>query len=139
MTLEEFQKLADIWGGDIGRWPDNARPSGNELARTDRGGAILREAAALDRMLAERPTVSDERARGVAHAVVLALAAQSGQLSRANWGRRLIPWLVPASLICSGLAGSALAMMLSPHRISEQDVLRMVLECGSFAARLTCQ
>jgi hypothetical protein len=139
MTLEEFQKLANIWGGDSGRWPDSTRASAGELARTVRGAAILREAEELDRMLAERPAVSEERARQTARAVVMRLAVQSAQRSSANWERRLIPWLVPASLICSGLAGSALAMMLSPHRNPEHAVLQMVLECGSYAARLTCQ
>jgi hypothetical protein len=139
MTLEEFQTFADNWGGDIGRWPDSTRALAREFARTARGAAILRDAGALDRILAERPAISEQRAKQAAHAVVIRLAEQNGQRRRANWGNRLIPWLVPASLVCSGLAGSALAMMVSPPRGPEQSVLRMVLECGSYAARLTCQ
>ncbi|MCG6207287.1 hypothetical protein LPW26_21790 [Rhodopseudomonas sp. HC1] len=121
MTPERFRELAEIWGGDIERWPKAEWPAAREIARTDAGSAILREQHPLDALLASAPDVSPARADRAALAVLGAIAASE---SRPPWYRR---WLQPVSLLpagslaCSALLGIWLAGAL-PYHQDEQAV-----------------
>lgn len=56
MTPERFQDLADAFGADLRRWPDEERFAAELFARNDaRGKAILAEVAAFDELLSLAP------------------------------------------------------------------------------------
>jgi hypothetical protein len=65
MTLAEFERLLDIYGGDRARWPTEARAGAAQLvAREGTARRLLAEADALDRALerAPLPTLASEAA-----------------------------------------------------------------------------
>jgi hypothetical protein len=65
MTLGEFERLLDIYGGDRTRWPTEARAAAAHLvARDGDARQLLAEAEALDRVLerAPLPTLATEAA-----------------------------------------------------------------------------
>ncbi len=116
MTPERFRELAEIWGGDIARWPKAERDPAWILARTDDGAAMLREHRAFDALLAGSPEVSSARVDRAALAVLGAIAVSE---ARPPWYRR---WLQPVSLLpagslaCSALLGVWLAGALPYHQ-----------------------
>jgi hypothetical protein len=132
MTLEEFRRFADTWGGDIERWPHPCRAEAKQCAATQDGEAILQDAQRLDTLLATAPLVTSERTSRAAFAVVQQIAAEAVQGSRqSSWGPPA--WLMPAaSVVCSALIGVSLAMMV-PYRPSGQPtlVLSAILGTGS--------
>ena len=65
MTIAEFERLLDVYGGDRTRWPVEARASAGHLVARDRAARrLLAEAEALDRALerAPLPTLAQEAA-----------------------------------------------------------------------------
>ena len=42
MTLDRFTQLADIFGADIGRWPEEERDAARRLATTDAGAQAIK-------------------------------------------------------------------------------------------------
>jgi hypothetical protein len=59
MTLADFERLLDVYGGDRTRWPAEARAAAAQLvARDARARGILVEAEALDRVLERAPLPS---------------------------------------------------------------------------------
>ena len=65
MTIAEFERLLDVYGGDRTRWPVEARASAGHLVARDRAARrLLAEAEALDRALerAPLPTLAQETA-----------------------------------------------------------------------------
>lgn len=67
-SVKEFGRLADLYGGDVGRWPGEARARAlTLLSHSAEARAILEEARAIDALLdrASEPEVSDERAERV--------------------------------------------------------------------------
>jgi hypothetical protein len=59
MTLADFERLLDVYGGDRTRWPAEARAAAAQLAARDaRARRILAEAEALDRVLERAPLPS---------------------------------------------------------------------------------
>ena len=134
MTLEEFRRLAETWGADIGRWPPESRASARRLASTPAAAPVLAEAARLDALMAARPAVSRERAERAALAVALRLASDGERREAGHWRRVPSSWFVPAaSIVCSGLIGISLAMSL-PSVDDGQIVLGMIFDSGSMAA-----
>lgn len=139
MTLEEFRRLADTWGGDVERWPAQRRLEARQCAATEEGVSILADARRLDALLAEAPEVTSDRAGRAAFAVAQRIAAEGVGRSRqgasalSNW--RLPNWLMPAaSMACSALIGISLATMM-PYRQSDDPmlVLSAILDSGSMA------
>jgi hypothetical protein len=61
MSLERFEDLAEIYGGDIARWPEGQREAARALLAAEAGrlSPVLAAAAQLDRLLdlapAQRP------------------------------------------------------------------------------------
>ena len=53
LNAERFAELADVYGGDIGRWPQDQREAARALLAADPQGLgqVLGEAAYLDRLL----------------------------------------------------------------------------------------
>ena len=125
MTLDQFRQLAEIWGGDIDRWPQAAQAAARDVAGSDEGGRILEEQLALDRLFAIAPDVSDDRAAQISFAVLQALATTDRGLP---WWRRLFrpASLFPAaSLACSAVVGLWLAAAL-PYQPQDEEALSVV-------------
>src|SRR5438046_2498673 len=56
MTLADFERLLDVYGGDRTRWPAEARAAAAQLvARDGKARRLLAEAEALDRVLERAP------------------------------------------------------------------------------------
>jgi hypothetical protein len=56
MTLTDFERLLDVYGGDRTHWPADARAAAAQLvARDARARRLLAEAEALDRLLERAP------------------------------------------------------------------------------------
>jgi hypothetical protein len=145
MTLEDFQKLAETWGGDIERWPEETRASARVVAETPAARLVLARERQLDDFAAQRPAVSRKRAQEAAHAVVLRLAAEAERerVAREKWAAwmpRMPAWLAPtASVACSALLGVVLASSLPYGGLdANQDtlVLSAIFDSGSMAAGL---
>ena len=59
MTLADFERLLDVYGGDRTRWPAEARAAAAQLvARDAKARRTLAEAEALDRVLERAPLPS---------------------------------------------------------------------------------
>jgi len=148
VTLEEFRRLADIWGGNIERWPATLQAEARRHAAIEEGASILADAQRLDALLATAPAVSSDRAAHAAFAVLQRIAAagqgRQGARSFGNWSLadwRLRDWLIPtASLACSALIGISLATSV-PFRQSNEptSVLSAILDSGSMAASWVTQ
>lgn len=64
MSLERFEDLAEIYGGDIARWPEGERETARALlaAQAERLAPVLAAAAQLDRLLDLAPAQSPSAA-----------------------------------------------------------------------------
>jgi hypothetical protein len=135
MTLEEFRRLADTWGGDIDRWPPRTKSAAGQHAATQEGAEILAQARQLDGWLAAAPVVAPDRAARAAFAVVQRIAAEGAVPMRpGGWWRRT--WLMPvAGLAFSALMGVSLAT-LTPYGGSARSTsaLSAILDTGSLPA-----
>jgi hypothetical protein len=130
MTWERFCSLAETWGGNIDRWPDQERTQARQLADTVKGREVLDRAQAFDRLLAYKPALNPNRAASASFAVIQRIAAQK---ERRIWTFRPLlrsTWLAPAaSLTCSFVIGISLAFMVPYERQQpEQALLSMVLD-----------
>lgn len=132
MTLDQFRQLAEIWGGDIDRWPAATRGDARAMAAADEGGRILAEQARLDRLFSVAPEVDDRRAGRIGFAVLQRVAKADRERP---WFRRL---LRPASLVpaagfaCSAMAGFWLAGELPYHRQEQAlAVVSMVFDSSA--------
>ena len=140
MTVEDFRRLAETWGGDLERWPHETQAAARNLASTPEGMAILGRARQLDALMAAPPDVPPERVRRAVHAVVLLVAADAERASRTRWSLDFSGWFVPAvSVACSALIGISLAMALPSGDAQEPVVLGMILDSGSIAVDWSLQ
>lgn len=134
MTLDHFRKLAETWGGDIGRWPLPARDAAYRIAASAEGSAILEEQRAMDRLFASVPEVSDARAGRISFAALQRLSEVS---VKAPWYRRVLQpaSLFPAAgLACSILVGAWLAVLLPYHQQDEGiAVISMMFDSSAIA------
>ena len=149
LDLTEFRRLAETWGGDIGRWPEARQAAARRLAATAEGAALLRAAARLDELLAEPRAIAPERAAQAAARVMQRLAA-APQPPRARlwWWRwltaaaaaaaqprlRLQPQLgfAVASLALSIAVGASLATAFPwPAPADQTSPLAMILDSAS--------
>jgi hypothetical protein len=73
MTLADFERLLDVYGGDRTRWPAEARAAAAQLvAREQRARLLLAEAEALDRVLERAPLPSLASEAALAERIVAA-------------------------------------------------------------------
>jgi hypothetical protein len=111
MMIERFQSLADAYGGDIARWPDDEQAGARawQAANAAMALAILNDAQALDMLLdsatvaspgpvlRDRITGSARRVRKPVRALVwasatgLMAACAAGLMLGANLSDRLLP------------------------------------------------
>jgi hypothetical protein len=129
MTRDQFRQLAEIWGGDIDRWPAATRSAAREIATSEEGRRILKEQSRLDRLFSMAPEVSDHRAGRVG----LAVLQQRAKADRdPPWLRRLLrpaAFVPAASLACSAMVGLWLAGALPYHGPQEAlSVVSMVFD-----------
>jgi hypothetical protein len=132
MTPDEFTRLADTWGGDIARWPEQSRDAAERFLRTHPDAAfILDRAEEFDRLLAgSAPAVSEVRAAAVTHAVVSRLAAGGARPASRSILRR---WFAPAmSFACAAALGIYLGfaypVLSGPGNSIAGKALVMILE-----------
>jgi hypothetical protein len=119
MTIDEFQQLAQTWGGDIARWPPHRRTEAEAIARMPAEAVILEEARRLDRLIAaSAPAIATNRIDRATLGVAMAVAADGARpaaprlarprLARPRLARR---WLVPAaSIACAAVVGVSLGV-----------------------------
>jgi hypothetical protein len=111
MTLDEFRRLTEAWGGDPARWPAAARePAAALLAGSAAARALRAEAAALDALIAAAPAPAPSAAL---LAAVLAAPRKGGAAPRAGrpaWRLALAagPWPRLAGLAAAVLLGFAI-------------------------------
>jgi hypothetical protein len=133
MTRDEFKALAEIWGADIGRWPEHLQPAAATLAATFEAAAILADAGRLDELIvAAKPEVSADRVdRAMSN--VATMIADSGHrkaLNGISWPRW---WLIPAaSIACAAVLGTWLGIVTPLETLRHRTVLTMVLDASSF-------
>lgn len=73
MTLAEFERLLDVYGGDRTHWTSEARAAAAQLvARDTRAQRLLAEAEALDRVLERAPLPSLATEAALADRIVAA-------------------------------------------------------------------
>jgi hypothetical protein len=83
MTLAEFERLLDVYGGDRTLWPPEARAAAAQLvARDGNAQRLLAEAEALDRVLERAPLPSLAREAALADRIV-ATARRSPRIVKA--------------------------------------------------------
>jgi hypothetical protein len=91
MTLTEFERLLDVYGGDRTRWPTEARAAAAQLVARD-GGArrLLAEAEALDRVLERAPLPALAKEGALADRIVAA-AQRSPRIVRISSDQSALP------------------------------------------------
>jgi hypothetical protein len=112
MTLDEFTRHAEAWGGDIARWPQSVRAEAMRLARLPEGAAILAREGALDAVLHDSAQeVAQSRVDQAIHNVVTTIGAEPARARPANaWSR----WLIPAAGLACAVGIGALAATIGP-------------------------
>ena len=110
MTVERFEDLAGAYGGEIARWPEGEREAARALlaAQPQRLGAVLAQAADLDRLLDLAPA---QRPDAALLGRLIAAAPQP-----ANTARR---WIVGLSAAL-GLSAAAFAGVMAGVSIGSQ-------------------
>ncbi|WP_068879136.1 hypothetical protein [Phenylobacterium sp. CCH12-B4] len=100
MTPDRFEALAEAYGGDVARWPEDEREAAAEVMASRPAWArdVLSQAAALDTLLDafERPHGS------------VGLAARIAASAPRPHRRRWVDWLLPAGMGV-GLAAACVA------------------------------
>lgn len=133
MDKDQFRRMADTFGADIGRWPDRWRGEAARLAREPWAVAILSEAAALDRLLAApRAQIAADRADRAIAAVNARLAAEPRPAPRFAWLKYLVlplPGLVAAGLLGAYLGLSGLALPVG----TEADLADLLAAAFSYS------
>jgi hypothetical protein len=133
MTLDEFTRYAEAWGGDIARWPERARADAMQLAASPEGAAILAHERALDTVLHDcAQEVAQARVDQAIHRVVTTLAAERPRTGlRSEWSR----WLLPAAGLACAVGIGALAATIGPLADSAPEdapsVLTMIIDMTS--------
>jgi hypothetical protein len=97
MTLAEFERLLDVYGGDRTRWPADARAAAAQLvARDVKAQDLLAEAEALDRLLGRAPLPSLAKEAELADRIVAA-AQRTPRLVRINEAAKAPDAAAPAT------------------------------------------
>lgn len=102
LDLTAFERLLDIHGSDLDRWPAALRESVDDVLRTADAQRVLRQSQALDALLNEVPVplLAERDLRGR----ILA----SLRVSETGWVEGLLDWIAQGSW---GLRPAALALV----------------------------
>jgi hypothetical protein len=153
MTLGEFERLLDIYGGDRTRWPIDARAAAAHLVARDADAQrLMAEAEALDRVLERAPLPSLATEAALADRIVAAAQrsprmvktggvrqaasdearAEKAEASPANGPVR--PWLAGRRVGAAGLLVASLMFGLLIGRTSlPQQVLPELADLAGLA------
>jgi hypothetical protein len=118
MSLERFEDLAEIYGGEIARWPEGEREAARALlaAHADRLKPVLADATRLDRLLDLAPAQSADAA------LLGRLIAAAPQAP--NTARRWIAGLAAAlGLSAAAFAGVLVGVSIAGHAQPEAPVV----------------
>lgn len=112
MTHERFEALAEAYGGDVSRWPADAREAAALLMTAEPGltSAVLARAGQLDAALHE---FAFAPASGALTARIITSAPAPRNV------RRGLSWLLPAGL-GAGLAAACAAGVMVGVQLSDQ-------------------
>lgn len=145
MTLDDFRRLAESWGGDTRRWPQKHRQSADVLAQTPDGATILAEAQRLDsRIWSAAPDVTERRASDAMHAVMSRMASGTATPARAGVLFRWPRWLMPsAGFACAAfvglVAGFAYPLVPADSETVAQIALAAILDNGAIGTEWVLQ
>lgn len=116
LTLTEFERLLDVFGGDRTRWPAEARsPAAQIVARDARARRLLAESEALDRALERAPLPPLSRESPLAERIVAAARRSPRIVGTAEaWGAEAVP--ARASVGVLAARGGALLRGLPARR-----------------------
>lgn len=104
MTLAEFARLLDVYGGDRTRWPTEARAAAAHLVARDAGaGRLLAEAEALDRVLERAPLPALATEAALADRIVAA-AQRSPRIVKIGGARPVAPGLTQVETAAGSVA-----------------------------------
>jgi hypothetical protein len=129
MTMQEFERLARTWGGDIARWPSDRRLQAEALSASPEAQAALEEARRFDAQIAgAAPEIAAERVGQVMFGVVNAIGAGRRPIRTAMFPLR---WLMPATgFACAAFIGVSLALT---HPV---DLMRRPADAGTIFSLL---
>ena len=109
MDLSRFKTLAEAYGTERRRWPENAQPLYERFANTPEGATILAEAERIDRFLDALEVASPDD--DLAPSIVAEALASARSSDRAEGGRTLrlvrLRWPLGA-IAASAIIGFAL-------------------------------
>ncbi|MGY0714627.1 hypothetical protein [Azospirillum argentinense] len=110
MTLKEFKRFADLYGGDIDRWPaTDGVDALTLLENSAEARAILADAAALDALLDRAaPAVDEDSVHRVMDGIAARLDAPPAERVPAPWTLSAPPmrfWPTAGFLAVMGMAG----------------------------------
>lgn len=128
MTEARFVALAQAWGGDLRRWPDEEATSAQLWADANPVAATraLFEARQTDAVLDLVPRLSVSAAL---RDRVISSAAGAGRTARAAWpGLRRLLWIGGAGWVAAACAGVVFGVTLSRDLASEQQVEQVLNE-----------
>lgn len=115
MNVERLTQLAEAWGGDLRRWPDDVRAQAEGLVAADPAARrALDDAAAFDAVLhaAPRAVVSSTlRDRVLASAIEAGLKPRAGRA----FGLDRIVWFLGAGWAAAACAGVVAGVGLTSH------------------------
>ena len=117
MTFDRFRDLADAYGGDVTRWPAEARAAAMALATHPTAIAILAHATALDTVLDSWAVPAPSPALA-ARLVGLAPTPNRSPAARARlwWSGVGI-----AAALAGAASGTAAVAMVSPNDVSPES------------------
>jgi hypothetical protein len=127
MDNRKFKQLADAYGADLTRWPDDMQAEAQAVAATPWARAILSDAASVDALFAplQTPLAPSRIGRNIG-AVTAAIHKPAGA---PTWWRRFA--LSGTGLVTAGIMGVALALSTtSPPSAPDQgagDLLALAL------------
>ena len=143
MTLDDFERLALTWGGDIARWPEAVRADAIAMARHPEAAAVLAEAHELDRLLNDAaPEIADARIDRAIGRVTTRLAQDTMQPSRGWLGILAANWFAPAAgFACAALIGMLLGVVdpigTGPGDDDVHTMISMILDADTTGQGIT--
>jgi len=117
MTLAEFARLLDVYGGDRTRWPAEARAAAAHLVARDAGARrLLAEAEALDRLLERAPLPALATEAALADRIVA--AAQRSPRIATIAGARAAAFGATRRDAAAGAAATTMSVRSRPRLLS---------------------
>jgi hypothetical protein len=133
MTLEEFTRCAQTWGGDIARWPEKLRVEAMHIARSPQAAAILAREQEVDAIL--RDGVQDVAPARIDRAIQRVVTTLAAERPRRGLSGMFSRWLIPAAGLACAVGIGALAASVGPLADSGPEdapsVLTMIFDMTS--------